>query len=185
MDGAKLIVIDPRLSNTAAMADHWLPTWPGSEPALFLAWAKMILERGLYDRQFMETQVNWDMWMSAVHPNESIDFDRFIELLIEEYAEYTPEFAASECKIPVEQVIEAGEVVANAGSQLCTHVWRSAAIGNLGGWQVSRTLHFLNVLTGSVGTVGGTSPNSWSKFCLLYTSPSPRNQRGSRMPSSA
>ena len=62
-----LIVIDPRLSNTAAMADHWLPTWPGSEPALFLAWAKMILERKLYDREFMETQVNWEMWMSAVH----------------------------------------------------------------------------------------------------------------------
>ena len=164
MDGAKLIVIDPRLSNTAAMADHWLPTWPGSEPALFLAWAKMILERKLYDREFMETQVNWEMWMSAVHPNEPNEFDRFVELLLKEYEEYTPEFAAAECKIPVEQVIEAGEVVANAGSQLCTHVWRSAAIGNLGGWQVSRTLHFLNVLTGSVGTVGGTSPNSWSKF---------------------
>ena len=164
MDGAKLIVIDPRLSNTAAMADHWLPTWPGSEPALFLAWAKMILERQLYDREFMETQVNWEMWMSAVHPNEPNDFDRFIQLLLQEYEEYTPEFAAAECKIPVEQVIEAGDVVANAGSQLCTHVWRSAAIGNLGGWQVSRTLHFLNVLTGSVGTVGGTSPNSWSKF---------------------
>ena len=164
MDGAKLIVIDPRLSNTAAMADHWLPTWPGSEPALFLAWAKMILEKELYDKEFMETQVNWEMWMSAVHPNEPNEFDRFIELLLIEYEEYTPEFAAAECKIPVEQVIEAGEVVANAGSQLCTHVWRSAAIGNLGGWQVSRTLHFLNVLTGSVGTVGGTSPNSWSKF---------------------
>ena len=26
---------------------------------------------------------------------------------------------------------------------------------------------------------------SWSTFCLLYTSPSPRDQRGSRMPSSA
>ena len=25
----------------------------------------------------------------------------------------------------------------------------------------------------------------WSKACLLYTSPSPRDQRGSRMPSSA
>ena len=112
----------------------------------------------------METQVNWEMWMSAVHPNEPNEFNRFIELLLEEYEEYTPEFAAAECKIPVEQVIEAGEVVANAGTQLCTHVWRSAAIGNLGGWQVSRTLHFLNVLTGSVGTVGGTSPNSWSKF---------------------
>ena len=164
MEGAKLIVIDPRLSNTAAMADYWLPTWPGGETALFLAWAKMIIERGLYDREFMETQVNWDAWMRAVHPNEPCEFERFIELLVEEYAEYTPEFAAAECRIPVEQVIEAGEVVANAGSQLCTHVWRSAAIGNLGGWQVSRSLHFLNVLTGSVGTVGGTSPNSWSKF---------------------
>ena len=29
---------------------------------------------------------------------------------------------------------------------------------------MSRALHFLNVVTGSVGTVGGTSPNSWSKF---------------------
>ena len=29
------------------------------------------------------------------------------------------------------------------------------------------------------------SSGSKSKFCLLYTSPSPRDQRGSRMPSSA
>ncbi|NRB12375.1 MAG: molybdopterin-dependent oxidoreductase, partial [Candidatus Thalassarchaeum sp.] len=164
MDGAKLIVIDPRLSNTAAMADHWLPTWPGSESALFLAWAKMILERGLYDREFMEDWVNWEMWLDAAHPDEPRTFERFIELLLDEYSEYTPEFAAEECRIPIEQVIEAGEAVANAGSRLCTHVWRSAAIGNLGGWQVARTLHLLNVLTGSVGTEGGTSPNSWSKF---------------------
>jgi anaerobic selenocysteine-containing dehydrogenase len=37
-------------------------------------------------------------------------------------------------------------------------------MGNLGGWQVARTLFFLNVLTGSVGTKGGTSMNSWNKF---------------------
>ena len=124
IDGAKLIVIDPRLEN-----------W-----------------------------VNWEDWLNADHPDEPCTFERFISLLLEEYEEYTPEFAASECRIPVEQVIEAGEAVANAGSRLSTHVWRSAAIGNLGGWQVSRTLHLLNVLTGSVGTEGGTSPNSWSKF---------------------
>ncbi|MEE2812477.1 MAG: molybdopterin-dependent oxidoreductase [Candidatus Thermoplasmatota archaeon] len=164
MDGAKLIVIDPRLSNTAAMADHWLPTWPGSEPALFLCWARMIMEKGLVERDFVEHQVNWQDWMNAVHSNEECTYERFLELLLDEYAEYTPEYAAEECRIPVEQVIEVGEIIANAGTQLCTHVWRSAAIGNLGGWQVSRTLHFLNVLTGSVGTVGGTAPNSWSKF---------------------
>ncbi len=164
MDGAKLIVIDPRLSNTAAMADHWVPTWPGSEPALFLAWAKMILDQGTYDRPFLENWVNWEMWLDADHPNEPKTFERFIELLKDEYAMYTPEFAAEECRIPVEQVIEVGNIVAGAGEALSSHVWRSAAIGNLGGWQVSRTLHFLNVLTGSVGTKGGTAPNSWAKY---------------------
>jgi anaerobic selenocysteine-containing dehydrogenase len=164
MDGAKLIVIDPRLSNTAAMADHWVPTWPGSEPALFLAWAKIILDAGTYDRDFLENWVNWKMWLAADHPDEPATFEKFIELMKQEYSIYTPEFAAEECRIPVEQVIEVGEVVANAGSALSAHVWRSASIGNLGGWQVSRTLHFLNVLTGSVGTKGGTAPNSWAKF---------------------
>jgi len=164
MDGAKLIVIDPRLSNTAAMADHWLPTWPGSETALFLCWVRIIIEKGLVNRDFVENQVNWQQWMNAVHPSQPSTYERFLELLLEEYAEYTPEFAAEECRIPVEQVIEVGEIVANAGTRLCTHVWRAAAIGNLGGWQVSRALHFLNVLTGSVGTKGGTAPNSWAKF---------------------
>ena len=37
MKGAKLAVMDPRLSNTASMADYWLPTWPGSEAAVRLA----------------------------------------------------------------------------------------------------------------------------------------------------
>jgi len=164
MDGAKLIVIDPRLSNTAAMADHWVPTWPGSEPALFLSWAKMILDQGTYDRDFLENWVNWEMWLDADHPSEPKTFERFIELLKDEYAMYTPEFAAEECRIPVEQVIEVGNIVAGAGEALSSHVWRSASIGNLGGWQVSRTLHFLNVLTGSVGTKGGTAPNSWAKY---------------------
>ena len=30
-----------------------------------------------------------------------------------------------------------------------------------------------------------TDRRAWNKICLLYTSPSPRDQRGSRMPSSA
>jgi anaerobic selenocysteine-containing dehydrogenase len=172
MDGAKLIVIDPRLSNTAAMADHWVPTWPGSEPALFLAWAKMILDQGTYDRPFLEDWVNWEMWLDADHPNEPKTFERFIELLKDEYAMYTPEFAAEECRIPVEQVIEVGNIVAGAGKALSSHVWRSASVGNLGGWQVSRTLHFLNVLTGSVGTKGGTAPSSWAKYKpILFDEP--------------
>jgi len=164
MSGAKLIVLDPRLSNTASMADHWLPVYPGSESALFLAIARHMLTNELYDRRFLEDWVNWQEWMAAAHPDDESTFERFVERLIEQYAEYTFEFTATECQVPVEQVAEVAEVVASAGSRLSTHVWRAGAIGNLGGWQVARTLHLLNVLTGSVGTKGGTSPSAWTKF---------------------
>ena len=63
-----------------------------------------------------------------------------------------------------EQIREVAELVARAGSRLSTHNWRSAASGNEGGWQVARTLFFLNALTGSVATPGGTYPSTWNKF---------------------
>ncbi len=164
MKGAKLIVLDPRLSNTASMADHWLPTYPGSEAAVFLAMAKIILEENLYNRDYLENWVNWDEYLKAKHPNAPCTFDTFIEKVIEEYADFTPEFAANEAGIKPEQIVDIARLIASAGTQLSTHVWRGPSIGNLGGWQVSRTMHFLNVLTGSVGTVGGTSPSAWNKF---------------------
>ena len=59
---------------------------------------------------------------------------------------------------------ELAKLVAGAEGKLAAHVWRAATAGNLGGWMVARALFFLTVLTGSVGTVGGTSPNGWNKF---------------------
>ena len=43
------------------------------------------------------------------------------------------------------------------------------------------------VLDEMLGRLTGYKPKMWgpSIICLLYTSPSPRDQRGSRMPSSA
>jgi len=55
-------------------------------------------------------------------------------------------------------------VVAGAGTRFACHAWRSAAAGNLGGWQVSRTLFLISALLGAVGTEGGTFPNAWNKF---------------------
>ena len=164
MKGAKLVTLDPRLSNTASMSDYWMPTYPGSEAALLLAMARIILVEGLYDREYMEKWVNWQDYLEKKHPESAVEFENYIEKMIEEYAEYTPEFAAQECGVKAEMVVEVARLIGEAGSQFATHNWRSAASGNLGGWCVSRCLHFLNVITGSVGTKGGTSPNSWSKF---------------------
>jgi len=164
MKGAKMAVMDPRLSNTASMANYWMPTYPGSEAALLLAMAKIILDEGLYNRPFMEKWVNWDVYLREVHPDAPRTFEMFIEKLREEYKDYTPEFAEKESGVKPETTLEVAREIGKAGSRFASHNWRSAGSGNLGGWAVSRSLHFLNVLTGSVGTEGGTSPNSWNKF---------------------
>ncbi len=164
MNGAKLAVMDPRLSNTASMADYWMPTYPGTEAAALLAMAKIIIDEGLYNREFMEKWVNWQEFMEKKFPNREQTFDSYIKTLSEVYAEYTPEFAEKETGVKADMIVEVARKIGRAGTRFATHNWRSAASGNLGGWAVSRTLHFLNVLTGSVGTPGGTSPSAWNKF---------------------
>ncbi len=164
MDGAKLAVMDPRLSNTASMADYWMPTYPGSEAAILLAMANVILDKGLYNESFMKNWVNWQEYLRNEHPQVAVTFDNFIAALKEAYKEYTPEFAEQESGVPARTILEVAHKIGEAGSRFATHNWRSAGSGNLGGWSVARCLHFLNVLTGSVGSVGGTSPSGWNKF---------------------
>lgn len=146
------------------MADYWLPTYPGSEAAVLLAMARILLLEGRYDREFLEHWVNWHDYLNARHPQRPRTFEAFIEALLEEYALFTPEFAAREAQIDPELIIAVAREIGEAGSRFATHNWRSASSGNLGGWTVARALHFLNVLTGSVGTYGGTSPSAWNKF---------------------
>jgi anaerobic selenocysteine-containing dehydrogenase len=180
MKGAKIITFDPRLSNTASMSDVWLPTWPGSETTILLAMANDMIQNGRYDKTFVRRWVNWEDTLQAIKDQrlkindaalqssisnlQSFEFHHFEAVLKDLYAEFTFERAAAEAQVPVERIIEAAEYVANCDGKLATHTWRSASIGNLGGWQVARALFFLNVLTGSVGTPGGTSANSWNKF---------------------
>ena len=94
--GAKLAVMDPRLSNTASMADYWLPTYPGSEAAVLLAMANVILDEGLADLAYVERWTNWREFMAAVSRGAEPTFAGFMAALREHYAEFTPEFAEAE-----------------------------------------------------------------------------------------
>jgi anaerobic selenocysteine-containing dehydrogenase len=164
MKGARLAVLDPRLSNTASMADFWLAPYPGTEAALLLAIANLLILENRIDREFMSRWTNWQQFMAEEQGNGAADFEDFISCLKNMYADYTPEFAQEECGVSAAQVIALAREIGDAGPAFAAHVWRSAASGNLGGWQVARCLQFLSVLTGSVGTPGGTSPAGWNKF---------------------
>jgi anaerobic selenocysteine-containing dehydrogenase len=162
--GAKVIVFDTRLSNTATHADFWLSPLPGSEAAILLAIASHLLRTRRYDAEFVRRWWNWQEYLAAEHPQRPNTFDEFETVLAELYDEYTFDLAARESGVPAEVIKQVAETVAGAGTRLSTHCWRSAAAGNLGGWQVSRCLFLLNCLLGAVATPGGTYPNAWHKF---------------------
>lgn len=164
MAGARVCVIDTRLSNTASMADYWLSPWPGTEAALLLAMCHVILRDGAWDRDFVRRWTNWEEYLREERPEEPRTFDRFEAALRQLYAGYTPEFAERETGVPAARVEEVAREVARSGGALSTHVWRNAAAGNLFGWEVARALELLVVLVGAVGAPGGTAPSGWNKI---------------------
>lgn len=184
MAGAKIITMDPRLSNTASKSNVWLPTWPGSEATVLLSFANHLIQTDRYDKKFVKDWVNWQEFLThfAAHgdtrgrigleqlkaklkdPAEQQKFENFDLALKGLYAEFTFERAAEEAQVPIDRLRESAEYIANCGGRLATHVWRAASIGNLGGWQIARAMLFLNVLTNSIGVKGGTNGNNWNKF---------------------
>ncbi len=71
--GSKLIVVDPKLTWLASRADYWLRLRPGTDAALALGMLNVIINEGLYNKEFVE---KW-----------TFGFDK----LSERVQEYTPE----------------------------------------------------------------------------------------------
>lgn len=63
--GAKLIVIDPRKAGLARRADLWLQVRPGSDGALALGLANVMIERGWYDEGFVRDWTNGPLLVRA------------------------------------------------------------------------------------------------------------------------
>jgi anaerobic selenocysteine-containing dehydrogenase len=171
--GATLIVVDPRLSNTSAKADLWLPANPGTEAALLLAIARRLIDTGRYNRTFVRRWVNWEAYLDARRPDLPRTFEAFEAALQEEYENFTPEYAEIETGIPAAQVIAAADAIAAAGTAFSTHSWRAAASGHLWGWQITRCLYLLVVLMGAIGEPGGVNLHTTNKFVPKHPNPPP------------
>jgi anaerobic selenocysteine-containing dehydrogenase len=171
--GATLIVIDPRLSNTSAKANVWLPANPGTEAALLLAIARHLIDTKQYNREFVRRWVNWEDYLKACQPNLPKTFEGFEQALQHEYQMFTPEYAENETGVPAHKIIEAAEAIAAAGTAFSTHSWRAAASGHLWGWQITRCLYFLVVLMGAIGERGGVNLHSTNKFVPKHPNPPP------------
>jgi len=171
--GGTLICIDPRLSNSSAKADLWLPAYSGTEGALLLAIARILIEEDLFNREFVRKWVNWRQYLEAERPDLPQTFDGFVTALKELYGQFTPEYAEAETGVRAAQIVEAARAIGRAGTRFATHNWRAAASGNLWGWQITRCLYLLVVLTGSLGAVGGVNMHVTNKFVPKHPNPPP------------
>jgi anaerobic selenocysteine-containing dehydrogenase len=57
-NGAKVVVLDPRLSETGAKADEWIAIRPGTDLDFCLAMLREMLVEKLYDSEFVRTHTN-------------------------------------------------------------------------------------------------------------------------------
>ncbi len=162
--GAKIICVDPRLSNTGAKADYWLAPWPGTEAFLLLAIARLLIESGAWNEPFVRRWTNWETYLRRTRPDLPVEWPSVRTALLDEYAGYTPEAAEAKTDVAASTIRELAELIGAHPTKLASHTWRAAGAGHLGGWQVARSLFFLNVLTGSVATKGGTAGTGTNKL---------------------
>jgi anaerobic selenocysteine-containing dehydrogenase len=96
--GFKLIVIDPRATDTAKRAYIHLQVRPGEDPSVLAALLNVIIQEKLYDAAFVAGNVDgFDALARAVAP-------------------FTPDYAAQRAGVPADKLIEAARVFAQARS---------------------------------------------------------------------
>jgi len=126
--GLKLIVVDPRKTELARLATLHLQVRPGEDATLLAGLIHIIIEEGLYDKEFCTEYVGGLEEMRAA------------------IADYTPEYVGGRCGVPKEQVIEAARLFAQ-GPRGCA----SSGTGPDMATHACLTEHLLNSLNSLCG----------------------------------
>jgi anaerobic selenocysteine-containing dehydrogenase len=132
--GMKFIVIDPRLTETARLADIHLQPKPGQDVVVHAALLHVVLNEGLHDT-----------WFCSRYTSK-------LEMLREALARFTPEYAAQESGVPAAALREAARVFGSAqtGSTMSGTGANMAPHANL----AEHLLECLNVVCGRYRRAG-------------------------------
>jgi anaerobic selenocysteine-containing dehydrogenase len=134
-NGAKLIVVDPRFTEMASKADMYLQIRPGADDALALGFLNVIINEGLYDKDFVEK------WCYG--------FDE----LRERVQEYPLERVSELTWVPVDDIVRAARLYATTKpATLHTRLGVQMSTNNI---QTMRALSMLPALTGNLDVKGG------------------------------
>ena len=155
----KLVQIEPRFSVTAARADEWVALRPGTEGALALGIAYVLITEGLYDQTFVaENTFGFQDWQDATGQNHM----GFRSLVI---SEYRLNDVAGMTGVPAETILRLGRELAQNRPALAIGDWQTSTLA--GNPYAAMAVHSLNALMGSLDVPGG----------VLVQSPSPGEEQ--------
>ena len=131
--GTKIIVIDPRFTKTAKLADLYIPVIQGTDVYLYNAVGNYLIQKGLYDEKFIKTRTK--------------GFEEYAKTV----SRYTLEEAEKITGVPKDLIIKFAEMITNKPTIF------SWGLGLSEGGGVNAVRAFLNLmlLTGNVGIKGG------------------------------
>jgi len=139
-----VIVVDPRVTVFAQMADIHLAVNPGTDVVLLNALAHVILAEGLADLDYVAARTT--------------GFEDFREVV----KGFTPEAAAPVCGIPADTIRRVARIYGRADAAMC--IWTMGINQSTHGSDGVVGINNLSLLTGNVGRPGG-SPLSITGQC--------------------
>jgi len=132
--GTTLIVVDPRVSKTAMMADLHLPIKPRSDLALLNGLIHVVMQHDLVDREYVDAYTNG------------------FEALRESVADYTPERVAEITGLAPEVIYRTAWVYANARAAFIG--WTMGVNHSSKGTETVNAINNLALITGNIGRAG-------------------------------
>ena len=133
--GAKLIVIDPRYTRTAAKADYFAQIRPGTDIPFVYGMMNLIFENGWEDKKFIDDRVYG------------------MDLIREEAAKWTPEVVEDVTGVPAATLKEITEVYAK--NRPGSVVWAMGLTQHTIGSSNTRIAPILQLVLGNMGVSGG------------------------------
>ena len=160
LDRATVAAVDPRLSTSAAKAQEWLPIIPGTDGALALAIAHIILTEGLWYKDFVG---DFKDGKNKFKPGSTVDESDFTEKETHGVVKWwniavkdmSASKAAEICGVPKEQIVRVAKGMGKAAPNVCVWMGPGAGMQVRGGYS-AMAVHALGGLVGGIDNEGGS-----------------------------
>ena len=146
----KIVVIDPRQGVTGAKADEWIPIQPGTDAALALAIANVIIKTGQFDSDFVH---NYAFGFEDFTDENGREHKGFKSYVLENF---DPQRVADITGVPATTISRiAGEFAGNPPAVALLPGKGGLLNGSFNGVSAAMAVHALNALVGSIDVPGG------------------------------